>query len=141
MKKIALMTIIAVLMLMPACTNKKYINMNADDFETFISTADVQLVDVRTAEEYAEGHINGAVLLDVKRDDFIANAFKVLNKDKPVAVYCRSGKRSANAADQLTRQGFKVANLKDGIIGWTESGKPVVVHEDVISDEEENEEN
>ena len=86
--------------------------------------ADVQLVDVRTAEEFAEGHLNGAVNIDVKQADFLSEAQSLLDAGKPVFVYCRSGRRSADAADRLTKAGYRAVNMSGGILGWTEKGLP-----------------
>ena len=49
----------------------------------------------------------------------------LLNKEKKVAVYCRSGRRSRTAAEQLTQKGFKVYNLNKGILHWKEKGKTI----------------
>jgi rhodanese-related sulfurtransferase len=98
----------------------------AEVHQESIKDADIQLVDVRTAEEYAEQHIPGAVNIDVYADDFVDQCLNRLDKERPVAVYCRTGKRSASAAEQLRKAGFKkVLNLEGGIVGWIESGKPV----------------
>ena len=79
-----------------------------------------------TKEEYAEGHLEGAVGLDVKAPSFKQIALDKLDKGRPVAVYCRSGKRSASAAGILAAQGFQVTNLEGGIMAWKEAGKPIV---------------
>lgn len=95
-------------------------------FEQIIAdTAKVIRLDVRTAEEYAEGHIDGAMNIDVLKDDFKDNAITRLPKDKTIAVYCRSGKRSKKAAGILAKQGFNVIELDCGYIGWTKADKPV----------------
>lgn len=77
-----------------------------------------QLVDVRSAEEYAKGHIASAQNIDVKKDSFLALADSLLDKSKPVAVYCKGGVRSRIAAKQLLAKGFMVYNLQDGYDGW-----------------------
>ena len=107
------------------CGQQKYDNMDVETFAAFVADPQVQLLDVRTEAEYAEGHIDGAVLADVKRDDFLAVAEVGLDKERPVAVYCRSGKRSAKAAELLTAEGYRVTNLKGGIMAWTAKGLPV----------------
>lgn len=103
-----------------------YRSISVLKFQKLISDAEVQLLDVRTETEFAEGHIEGALLADVKRDDFIDVAQAQLDKQRPVAVYCRSGRRSLTACDLLSAAGFTVYNLKTGIIGWQEAGLPVV---------------
>ena len=102
--------------------------MNVDNFSKYITNDSVQLVDVRTPEEYAEGHISGAKNINVFDSDFVDEAEKTLDKSKPVAVYCRSGKRSADAARELSDIGFNVANLEGGILVWKEEHKPITVN-------------
>jgi len=87
---------------------------------------DVQLVDVRTQQEFDAGHLAGAVLIDVKQDGFIDRAVGQLDAARPVAVYCRSGRRSADAAAQLAARGYRVTNLEGGILAWQQASKPVV---------------
>ena len=106
------------------CGQQKYDNMDVEALAAFIADTQVQLLDVRTEAEYAEGHIDGASLADVKRDDFLSVAKAQLCKEQPVAVYCRSGKRSAKAAELLTAEGYRVTNLKGGIVAWTAKGMP-----------------
>lgn len=95
-------------------------------FQKDIQSYEPQLVDVRTPEEYGESHIKDAVNIDVQSDDFQDKATKLLVKNKPVYVYCRSGKRSLHAAEILAKEGYKVVNLNGGIIEWTDSKLPVV---------------
>ena len=75
---------------------------------------------MRTADEYNAGHIDGARNIDVLKDDFNNIATTSLPKDKEIAVYCRSGKRSMKAANILAKDGFKVINLKGGWLEWTD---------------------
>lgn len=77
-----------------------------------------QLVDVRTAEEYAQGHIAAARNIDIRKKSFLAEADSLLDKSKPVAVYCKGGVRSRIAAKQLLARGFMVYNLQEGYDGW-----------------------
>ena len=103
-----------------------YKNLSVDDFETLIAKDGIQLLDCRTAEEYAEGHIAGAILADVKLDSFEETATAILAKNAPVAVYCRSGRRSLTACEILSKAGYKeLYNLETGILGWIEAGKPI----------------
>ncbi len=102
-------------------------NVNADEFQTLIADAKVQLLDVRAQEEFDEGHIAGARLVDVNDTAFVDKALAVLDKNRPVAVYCRSGRRSARAALLLCEQGFhEVTNLAGGVIAWQDAGKTLV---------------
>ena len=105
--------------------NDNVVSVSAPEFDKEIKADSVQLLDVRTPQEYAEGHIVGALNINVKSDDFRQTAEKELSKDSTILVYCRSGRRSMDAAEILTRLGYKVINLKGGIIEWKEDGLPV----------------
>ncbi len=95
-------------------------------FNQAIDHHEAQIVDVRNPEEFAAGHIAGAVNINVNSDDFLEKSKAVLNKADPVYVYCRSGKRSLKAAELLSREGYRIVNLDNGIIGWENDGFPVV---------------
>ncbi len=89
------------------------------------SDPNVQLLDVRTPEEFAEGHIKGAINYNIDSPDFNAN-IATLDKNKPVLTYCRSGRRSSAAADILYDKGFvEVYNMEGGILEWIAAGKPI----------------
>ncbi|MGM9747066.1 MAG: rhodanese-like domain-containing protein [Paludibacteraceae bacterium] len=109
------------------CRAQQFSNIDADAFAQLITNADVQLVDVRTPAEFAQGHIADALLIDFKAADFDALCAEKLDKSRPVAIYCRSGKRSAAAAQRLVAAGFEVYNLQGGILEWTGSGKPLAM--------------
>ena len=110
-----------------ACTGKEepYKNLTCAQFAELINNPEVQLVDVRTMDEYTEGHIAGSLLIDVKDENFASLVDEQLAKNKKVAVYCRSGRRSRTAADILVKKGFKVYNLDKGILNWMEEGREV----------------
>lgn len=99
-----------------AC-GSSYISVDARKFAEAISDPKVQIVDARTPQEFIEGHIPGAVNIDINSKDFIRQAAS-LDKTRPVAVYCRSGRRSKVAAEKLTDNGFSVTELDGGIISW-----------------------
>lgn len=109
--------------------NDNIVSVSAPEFNMEIKADTVQLLDVRTPGEYAEGHIEGALNIDVHSDDFRRMAEKELSKDSTVLVYCRSGRRSMDAAEILVLLGYKVVNLKGGIIEWKEDGLPVTAEE------------
>ncbi len=94
-----------------------------DEFATLISNPEIQRLDVRTLAEYSEGHIPGSVNINVLDKEFESIADSTLQKDKPVAVYCRSGKRSKKAAAILSEKGYKVYDLDKGFNAWQEVGK------------------
>ena len=104
-----------------------FTTVDVGEFERLIAdTARVQVVDVRTHQEYDEGHINNAILINVQDSTFLTKAEELLIKDKTVAVYCRSGRRSANAARALVKAGYQVINLDGGILEWQKREKAVV---------------
>lgn len=107
------------------CRAQQFTNIDVDAFAQLITKADVQLVDVRTPAEFQQGHLVDALLIDFKAADFDALCAEKLDKSRPVAVYCRSGKRSAAAAQRLVAAGFTVYNLQGGILEWIGSGKPL----------------
>ncbi len=110
-----------------SCThNDNIVSVSALEFEKEIKSDSFQLVDVRTPQEYTEGHIDGALNINVQSDDFKELAQRELSKDSTVLVYCRSGRRSLDAAEMLTRLGYNVVNLKGGIIEWKKDGLPLV---------------
>jgi len=111
------------------CCQQNYENADPEGFAELITKPDVVLLDVRTDGEFKEGHIEKALNIDVKQGDFMEKA-KALPKDKTIAVYCRSGRRSANAANQLASEGYKVVNLVGGIIAWKDGGRPVTTDND-----------
>lgn len=101
-----------------------YKNVGVDEFEQIIAQKDsVTLLDVRTLSEYHEAHIPSAILIDMKTDSFLTAACQQLPQDKKVAVYCRSGRRSASAAVKLAKKGYTVINLEGGILAWMSAGK------------------
>ncbi|MBD5260943.1 MAG: rhodanese-like domain-containing protein [Bacteroides sp.] len=111
-----------------SCMNaqeQNYSDMDVAEFSKYVTKDGVQLIDVRTPEEYEEGHIAGARNINVFDSDFIDEALSSLDKSRPIAVYCRSGKRSADAARQLSKQGYTVTNLKGGILDWNEHHLPI----------------
>ena len=90
----------------------------ARKFKRWSQEPNTVILDVRTSEEYAEGHIPGSVLIDVKKEDF-ASHLGNLDKSKRYLIYCRSGKRSAKALGIMQEKGFSdVYHLKGGIQKW-----------------------
>ena len=106
-----------------AQTNK-FKSVDVNEFEKFISDTAVVLLDVRTPTEHAEGFIPGTHFnIDVLQDTYTKIAIDNLTKDKPVALYCRSGNRSKNAARILAEKGYQVVELGTGFRGWVAAGK------------------
>ena len=120
---------LALLGLATACERLEYENADANTFASRIASPDVVVLDVRTAAEYGEGHILGAINIDVKEDGFIETAKSTLQTDKIIAVYCRGGRRSMTAAEKLVAEHYKVVNLEGGIMAWKDAGLPIVTDE------------
>ena len=113
---------------MMACSSKpkdKFTNLSSDEFERLIEDRNVQRLDVRTVAEYSEGHIPGSININILDDNFSSAADEVLDKSLPVAVYCKSGRRSRNAARLLVKKGYMVYNLDKGILNWIDLGKDI----------------
>lgn len=88
--------------------------------------ADLVILDVRTPEEFADGHLEGAVMLDFHEPDF-ADRLADLDPDVPYLLYCRSGNRSGQTAALMKELGFvDVADVDGGIIAWGAAGHPLV---------------
>ena len=120
--------LLAALGLNTACS-QNFENMEVKEFAELITDSSVVILDVRKADEFAEGHIKGAVLINQFQSDFMEQATAKLPKEKTIAIYCRSGRRSANAAGKLADVGYKCVNLKGGIIAWKEANMPVIKEE------------
>ena len=109
-----------------SCTSKKDSNvivLNVLEFKKEILNQDIQLIDVRTSKEFNQGHISNA-----KSIDYFSSSFKTelnqLNKEKPVYIYCRSGKRSGKASKIFSELGFKkIYDLNGGYLAWSKENK------------------
>jgi len=100
--------------------------MAADQWLAAVSDPMVKVIDVRTPEEFAAGHLDGATNLSVESPDF-SNQLQDLDKSTTYAVYCRSGRRSALAATQMAAAGFaSIVNLQGGLADLQSAGAPVV---------------
>ena len=81
------------------------------------------VLDVRTPQEYAEGHVPGAV--NVPHDQ-LASRLAEVPKDKDVVIYCKSGRRSALAADVLAANGYsRLSHLEGDMNAWVAKGRPI----------------
>lgn len=92
--------------------------LEASVFKDSITNNKVQLIDVRTSDEFKSGHIKGAKNIDFFSANFISE-FSKLDKEKPVYIYCRSGSRSRQSANKLIAMGFKeIYDLRGGFMAW-----------------------
>jgi rhodanese-related sulfurtransferase len=121
----------AALILLAGCSSTgsaTTVNLNVSEFSQKITEPDVIILDVRTPEEFASGHIEGALNIDFNGGDF-ANEITRLNPSDNYAIYCRSGSRSGQAASIMHKAGFHdVSNLNGGVIDWTNAGLPLVLN-------------
>lgn len=113
-------------MSMAQTAEKDSINVvSIEQFEKMSTKKKNMLVDVRTPEEVAEGHLPGALNINFLGENF-SQEIQTLNKNKTYLLYCRSGSRTRKAADQMQKAGFKkVYMLEGGITAWNEAGKPI----------------
>lgn len=119
------MCMLATLGLTTACAQQNFENVDVQGFAKLLTDTSVVVLDVRTSSEYAEGHIQNSILIDQGQSDFVEKAKATLPLDKKIAVYCRSGRRSANAASRLAEVGYKCVNLKGGIMVWRAANMPI----------------
>ena len=102
------------------------VRVGVEEFANVIASPSVVILDVRTPQEFAEGHIEGAVNIPVESADYIDQVAQ-LDPSVTYAVYCRSGNRSQPAVDGLASVGVtSVYELESGTIGWTDAGQPLV---------------
>lgn len=108
------------------CTTQAQIKISAEEFQKKLKEEkDYQLIDVRTKNEYKEGHIKEALNIDYNSSDF-SPLIAQLDKNKPTYIYCLSGGRSSAALKVLQEKGFKeVYELDGGIRKWKEANKPL----------------
>jgi len=93
-----------------------------EDVQTLLQLENIQLIDVRTPKEYKEGYIENAQNINFLGPTFTED-IKKLNKQEPLIVYCRSGKRSAKSIKKLLEAGFtEIYDLEGGIIKWKQEG-------------------
>ncbi len=100
--------------------------LSAGDFAAALKLPGTTILDVRTPAEFAEGHLPGAINMDVEDPSFPQMA-ATLDPSGTYAVYCRSGNRSGVAVDYLAGQGFtSIYHLDGGIQDWDDAGGEVV---------------
>ena len=102
----------------------------AEVYEIITNDEDYIILDVRTQDEYNEGHLDKALLIPV---DDLEKVVDELPEEKPIIVYCRSGVRSRKAAEILVENGFSKVYDMGGILGWQEEGFPVIIEEGAVS--------
>lgn len=111
-------------------TNSQIIeNIEAPKFIKIINEKDGIIIDVRTTKEFNSGHIIGATNIDFYADDF-TEKLKIVRKDVPIYLYCRSGARSSSSAIKMKKIGFtKIYNLVGGIVAWNSADYKTITSE------------
>ncbi len=107
--------------------NSFYKNISPEEAEKILkeNSGNIIILDVRTKEEFSEGHIKGAINIDYHSKDFKSKLEK-LDKTKIYMIYCRSGYRSGRAFELMKEMGFtKLYNIEGGINAWIGEGLPV----------------
>ena len=123
-KKIAIL--LSSLFLLTACSSAAATDLSAVEFQGKTLESGVVTLDVRTPGEFIEGHISGAINIDVEGMNF-ATEIEQLDKESTYAVYCRSGRRSAIAVQTMKDAGFKnLFNMNAGTEEWSAAGLPLV---------------
>mgnify|MGYP000172386130 CR=1 FL=1 len=98
----------------------KNIILEVSEYKEVVVAKDVQLVDVRTPKEYQEGSIDDSINIDYLDQVKFNTAFRKLDKNKPLYIYCRSGNRSQKSAKLLLELGFtEIYDLKGGYNAWS----------------------
>lgn len=115
--------VLLVFILAFACTPKAQSQnvevLKVEQYSSKMNEEGVQLLDVRTPKEYAEGHIGEAKNINVLEAETFKKEIATLDKTKPVMVYCKSGKRSQKASQILEEEGFEVIyDLQGGYKAW-----------------------
>ena len=117
--------IVATALVLAACGSSAVQTVDPNTFDAQTKTAGVVTLDVRSASEFAAGHIANAINIDVEAPTFDAEIAK-LDKTVTYAVYCHSGRRSGIATAKMADAGFtNLYNLDGGIIAWQTMGLPL----------------
>lgn len=118
---------IALLFSISGCRAGGQETLNPKDFKAKIAIQGVQLVDIRTPQEFELGYIEGAENIDFYNPEFVKLISK-LDKEKPLAIYCKSGGRTKDAMKVLAKEGFKIIYaLGGGLLAWEKDGYLLVV--------------
>jgi rhodanese-related sulfurtransferase len=126
--KLKFISIIACLLLCIGCNSQNEINvLSPQEFATAISTdSNAIVLDVRQLKEFESGHLENAIQLNFLDKAVFEKGIKDLDKSKTYYLYCRSGRRSNSAALMMKKEGFKVFDLKGGILAWEKTGFPIL---------------
>ncbi len=106
-------------------SSKTVSSLTTVSFKKILDSKSVTLIDIRTKPEFAAGHIPGAINIDLSDPDFVYLVKKRIKKNKPLAIYCRSGHRSKIAISKLGYVNVMIYELDQGFIDWQKAGFPV----------------
>jgi rhodanese-related sulfurtransferase len=120
-----IMYFLAAGMMMACSSNGQKTNISVEDFEKNINSGKAQLLDVRTAEEYENGHLKNSLQANWNDEEQFMQRVKALDKNIPVYTYCLSGARSGAAVKWLNKNGYTAYNMEGGIKSWNNAGKPI----------------
>jgi rhodanese-related sulfurtransferase len=103
-------------LLVTGCSGGSYTDVTVDEAKQMIDNGEVEVLDVRTPEEFSAGHIPGAKLVPLQ---LIEGMLTELDKDQKYVVVCRSGNRSSEASGILANEGFEsIYNMTGGMNEW-----------------------
>jgi rhodanese-related sulfurtransferase len=126
MKKLVIL--VSAMLILTGCSSAGTADLNAIEFQAKTQESGVITLDVRTPGEFMEGHLVNAINVDVENPSF-ATEIEKLDKTATYAVYCRSGRRSANAIATMKDAGFtNLFNLNAGVQEWAAAGLPLVAN-------------
>jgi rhodanese-related sulfurtransferase len=127
MKTKVLITLIAVFSIITFAQGQQLKQVTSKEAAQMLkSDKNLVIIDVRTAEEFKDGHIKGAINIDIRQPDAFVKIDK-LNRNAKYVVHCRTNHRSQIAVDHMVQSGFKtIVQIMDGFIGWSQNGLPVV---------------
>lgn len=126
--KTRILVLSGIFMILSACTSsaQKHFEVNSTDVAALLSKdPNVVVLDVRTAGEFNQGHIKGAINIDINQPDAL-NRINKLDKKASYLVYCRTKNRSGVAVNNMEQNGYKsIYQMMDGMNGWNMNGLPV----------------
>jgi phage shock protein E len=120
---VAIVVVVVVVLARPNLSDIQRITPAQYQQQFASGSASYMLIDVRTPEEFASGHISGAINISVET---LPNRLSEVPRDKTIIVYCRSGNRSATASSILSQAGYNPIYDLGGILAWTAAGLPTV---------------
>ena len=140
MNKIVSISLLFLIIILNGCTNSQTSNTNlsAIDFKKkFEEISNEQIIDVRTPQEFSEGHIENAINIDWNGSNF-ENEISKIDTSTPIFIYCLGGGRSAAAAAKMKEMGFKdIVELNGGMMNWRSAGLPETKNNSVAKKSDE----